>query len=406
MRSLRTFLLALALPLIAWAALPMVSGASLHGQASSLQSRIAAARAALQRKHGRAVVLTSDVTAFTRRIDALQSGITRLEGRLTRLQADLSAKQAELDRLRAELGAARTHLARLRARLTHSQHVLARRLVQLYEAGQPDLVTVVLDSHGFADLLENGAFLHRIGAQDRVVVVAVRAAKAEATITARRLASLEARQRQVTAIVAARRNEVAAVQGQLVHRRDGFARQRDAKAAALASVHGSESHLRGKIDVLQSQAAAIDGRIRAAQTGVSGGASALPAGPIRQGGSLIWPVNGPISSPFCERRPWEACHPGIDIVVPAGTPIRAAAAGSVIIAGPTGGYGNYTCIQHAGALSTCYGHQSSIGVSVGQRVAQGQVIGLSGCTGLCFGAHLHFETRINGSVVNPMGYLG
>ena len=80
-------------------------------------------------------------------------------------------------------------------------------------------------------------------------------------------------------------------------------------------------------------------------------------------------------------------------------------AGVVALAGPAGGYGNYTCINHGGGLSTCYAHQSSIQVSVGQHVSQGQVIGLTGCTGLCFGPHLHFEVRINGGVVNPMNYL-
>jgi murein DD-endopeptidase MepM/ murein hydrolase activator NlpD len=120
---------------------------------------------------------------------------------------------------------------------------------------------------------------------------------------------------------------------------------------------------------------------------------------------MIWPVNGPITSPFCERRAWEACHPGIDIGVPSGTPIHAADAGRVAIAGWVSGYGNYTCIQHTASLSTCYGHQSSIQVSVGQNVSQGQVIGLSGCTGLCFGPHLHFEVRINGAVTNPLNYL-
>ena len=105
-------------------------------------------------------------------------------------------------------------------------------------------------------------------------------------------------------------------------------------------------------------------------------------------------------------RPWEACHPGIDIGVPSGTPIQAAASGTVTIAQYEGGYGNYTCIDHGGGISTCYGHQSRIEVSVGQRVTQGQVIGLSGCTGLCFGDHLHFEVRINGAVTNPLNYLG
>ena len=96
---------------------------------------------------------------------------------------------------------------------------------------------------------------------------------------------------------------------------------------------------------------------------------------------MVWPINGVLTSPFCERRSWESCHPGIDLAAPTGTPIRAADGGRVAIAGPTGGYGNYTCIQHSASLSTCYGHQSSIGVSVGQQVSKGQVIGAVGSTG-------------------------
>jgi murein DD-endopeptidase MepM/ murein hydrolase activator NlpD len=120
---------------------------------------------------------------------------------------------------------------------------------------------------------------------------------------------------------------------------------------------------------------------------------------------MIWPVNGPITSPFCERRSWESCHPGIDIGVPGGTPIRAALGGRVRLAAPTSGYGNYTCIQHSASLSTCYAHQSRFAASAGQQVSKGQVIGYVGCTGLCFGDHLHFEVRINGAVTNPMNYL-
>ena len=75
------------------------------------------------------------------------------------------------------------------------------------------------------------------------------------------------------------------------------------------------------------------------------------------------------------------------------------------LAGSTGGYGNYTCIQHTGSMSTCYAHQSSIGVSGGQSVSQGQVIGSVGSTGNSSGPHLHFEVRINGTPVDPMGYL-
>ena len=114
-------------------------------------------------------------------------------------------------------------------------------------------------------------------------------------------------------------------------------------------------------------------------------------------------MNGPVVSPFGMR--WGRLHAGVDIAVPSGTAIRAAASGTVAMAGWMGGYGQYTCIQHGGGIATCYAHQSSIGVSVGQHVKQGQVIGSSGCTGHCFGPHVHFEVRINGSPVDPMGYL-
>jgi murein DD-endopeptidase MepM/ murein hydrolase activator NlpD len=102
---------------------------------------------------------------------------------------------------------------------------------------------------------------------------------------------------------------------------------------------------------------------------------------------------------------WGRMHEGIDIAAPTGTPIRAADSGSVEIAGYEGGYGNYTCIEHGGGLATCYAHQNSIGVSVGQTVAQAQIIGTVGSTGHSTGPHLHFEVRVNGQAVDPLGYL-
>ena len=77
----------------------------------------------------------------------------------------------------------------------------------------------------------------------------------------------------------------------------------------------------------------------------------------------------------------------------------------IVIAGVGDGYGNYTCIDHGGGLATCYAHQSSFAVSTGASVSQGQVIGYVGYTGHCFGPHLHFEVRIHGNPVDPLGYL-
>jgi murein DD-endopeptidase MepM/ murein hydrolase activator NlpD len=206
----------------------------------------------------------------------------------------------------------------------------------------------------------------------------------------------------VTAQIQARRDQVAAVRVGLQGTRDKLAGYRAQKQRLLASSVSSRHKLEDDVATLRSEQRKIEARLAS----VAGPAL---AGPVRPGsGGLIWPVNGPITSPFCEPRPWEACHPGIDIGVPSGTPIRAAAAGTVVLMQTTatsGGYGNYTCIQHAGPLSTCYAHQQSFAVHMGEHVAQGQVIGYRDCTGRCFGPHLHFETRINGQVVNPMNYL-
>lgn len=133
-------------------------------------------------------------------------------------------------------------------------------------------------------------------------------------------------------------------------------------------------------------------------------ALALYGGPVSGGGgALLMPVGGSISSPFGQR--WGRLHAGIDIAVPAGAPIRAAETGRVVIASPTGGYGNYVCLQHTRALTTCYAHLSRFLTSTGDVLRQGEVLGLVGCTGHCFGDHLHFETWVRGRPVDPMPYL-
>jgi murein DD-endopeptidase MepM/ murein hydrolase activator NlpD len=242
--------------------------------------------------------------------------------------------------------------------------------------------------------------MKRVSDQDSRIIDRVRTARAEAKKTAKHLAVLEKRQTRIADAIQARRDAVSRVRVQLVDRRDAFARVRSAKSTALASTRDSRQHLEGDLALLEKENAKIQARLAAAQNGTG----PVTQGPIKPGsGGLIWPVNGPIVSPFGMR--WGRLHAGVDIAVPTGTQVHAAKSGKVLIAGWVSGYGNYTCVGHGGGLSTCYGHQERILVSVGQSVSQGQVIGISDCTGHCFGPHVHFETRINGVPVNPMGYL-
>src|ERR687892_2544466 len=121
------------------------------------------------------------------------------------------------------------------------------------------------------------------------------------------------------------------------------------------------------------------------------------------GSTLSSPVDGTVTSGFGPR--WGRNHDGVDIAAPTGTAIRAAACGSVTLAGQQSGYGNMVCITHTNEFSTCYAHMSRFAVSQGARVQQGQVIGYVGCTGSCTGPHLHFETRVNGQAQDPRGFM-
>jgi murein DD-endopeptidase MepM/ murein hydrolase activator NlpD len=225
------------------------------------------------------------------------------------------------------------------------------------------------------------------------VIAIVQTAKAEAVGSERRLDRLERRQQSVTEIVQKRRDEVAGVKNQLVS-------VRARRSMLLRNVRSDRQGLEEHVDNLEKASAKIARQLDKAQQG--GGTSNLGGG-----GAWIWPVNGRISGVFGEQRPGHI-HAGIDVAAPGGTPIRAAANGKVVLlqgTGASGGYGNYTCVQHTGSLSSCYAHQSRFGTTSGARVKQGQVIGYVGNTGNSFGAHLHFEARVNGTPVQPLNYL-
>jgi len=132
-----------------------------------------------------------------------------------------------------------------------------------------------------------------------------------------------------------------------------------------------------------------------------------PPGTTAASDQLIWPVRGPITGKFGEDR-GSHYHAGLDISADGGTPIKAAADGTVVLREWTSGYGNYTCVAHV-TITTCYAHQSRFGTTNGAVVKQGDVIGYVGNTGNSRGNHLHFEVRRGtkawGTPLDPTRYL-
>jgi len=385
---MRVLLAGVLLPLALWAVLPVVSAgqSSSQSELSKLQSRIDSARGKIGAKRGRERVLTTQVTRYSRRID-------KLARRQLTIVVDLNAKRSELEALRSDLRTERARIVRLRNRFAKARTLLQRRVVEVYKVGQPDVISVILNSDGFADLLERAEFIKRISDQDRRVIKIVTIAKTEAVSSEKRLDRLERRQQTVTDIVQKRHDEVAGIKNKLVSVRSG-------RSALLGNVRSSRENLEEHVDNLEKASAKISRQLNKAQ---QGGTTADLGG----GGAWVWPVNGPITGVFGEARPGHM-HAGIDIAAASGTPIRAAATGKVVLlqgTGASGGYGNYTCVQHTGSLSSCYAHQSRFGTSLGARVKQGQVIGYVGNTGNSFGAHLHFEARVNGVPTQPLNYL-
>jgi murein DD-endopeptidase MepM/ murein hydrolase activator NlpD len=370
--------------------------------AADLQSELEAKQSQLDKANERKGVLTTTISHFKDKIDRLTGEVADIRNREAAVQTRLAAKQAELNEAVAQLDAAQAHLARVRSHLKRALTALRERLVAMYETGSPDVISVLVGSSSLDDLAARTEYLDRLHGMDEAVVGRVRDLRDQVRGLVTRLRDSKNRIEDARDAIASEKEALTAARATLQSRQAELVATRHDREAALAKVSEHAEELDGDLSEIQGKIAA-----QLAETG----SAPLPAGPVKGGsGMLIWPVDGPVVSGFGSRTingSYEY-HPGIDIAVPEGTPIRAAATGTVSLQqseAESGGYGNYTCIDHGGGLSTCYAHQSSFAVSLGQSVSQGDVIGYTGCTGYCFGPHLHFEVRINGSVTDPMGYL-
>ena len=388
--------------LLAGLVLVVVSAAS--GQDASERKEIVDGRIhALERKieaaREREGVLTAEIEVVSDKIAALQSDVDVASARLDQLETVLALHRRKLDHLNQLYALQTRRLVFLQRQHKEAVARLSKRLVEIYTSERTSSLAVVLESGNFADMLDQLEFLNTIGRQDRKIAGEVETAKLQMQETRNSTRKTRRQVAETTRTVAARTAEQRAVRDRLAWSQRELATARRDKRATLASVQEDKEEAIGHMRDLQAQSAALASRIRSAQ---SAAIVPAPTGAASAAG-FVWPVHGVLTSGFGWR--WGRMHEGIDLAVSNGTPVVASAAGTVIVAGWMGGYGNLVVVDHGGGVSTAYGHNTHVTVGIGQQVAQGQLIAYSGNTGHSTGPHVHFEVRINGAPVDPMGYL-
>lgn len=336
------------------------------------------------------------VDAQTARAKA-DGALADVTARLAAANDRLAAAQATVDRLGVEALALQVKLDATEKKLAAARDDVRRSAVLLYRHGDGSAMIGLLgSSEGSGALVEGKHYLQRVS--DKRQNDARRVTKLKEQLDAQRAAVAQQKQQADDARAAA--TDEKAQLDQLAAQQ---AQARDAAESALQSENSALSAAISQHDDAEAALAAESQRIAAL-------AQSAGDGPAMGDGTFIWPVQGPITSGFGYRTDpitgATAYHSGLDIGASCGTPIKAAGTGVILSAGfNSGGYGNMTLINHGNGLSTLYGHQSSIIVSEGQSVTQGQVIGYVGSTGKSTGCHLHFEVRSGGNPVDPRAYL-
>ena len=395
MRFRRLFPLLVAL--VAVSATPASGDVASRKQA--IDQRLQRVQAKITWAQQRERTLAGQIATVNGEIRSLNSQVGDVASRLAPLERDLELHQEKLDRLTELFKLQTSRFKFYRGEYRALIDRLGNRLVDLYENGEPGSLEVLFDAKSVTDLIDAAQVVESLGAQDLSIAGQVGTARErvraqrEHTKRFRALVAAELR------TIAIRTNQVRALRDRLLASESRLAAARVTKREALRNVKESKAEYLHEVAGLQAASASLAAKIRSAQSSYS----YAPSDSTPSASGFIWPVNGPVTSGFGWR--WGRMHEGIDIGVGDGTPIHAAASGRVAYAGWMSGYGNLVAIDHGRGISTAYGHQSSLAVSVGQVVSQGQTVGYVGCTGHCFGPHLHFEVRINGAPVDPLGYL-
>ncbi len=317
--------------------------------------------------------------------DALQSEINITKEEIKTVEDYIKRLQQQIDVKTAELEVAEEAL-------DEKEALFAKSVRTTYELGDTSYLEVVLKASSFSDMLSRIDMVSSVMDYNKKVVAEYTAAKEDIEEKRDDLQTTQDSQKEY--------------QKNLSYKAEELAAREKEQAALQKSILDFKASSEAEYDRIAGEMQSVSNQI-AEMSRQSASNGSVPMGD----GTLIWPT--PSCTTNSSRYGWRKhpiygtrkFHAGEDIPAGYGAEILAAASGKVVTAGWVSGYGNYTVIDHGGGMMTAYGHQSSIGVSVGETVTQGQVIGYVGSTGNSTGPHLHFEVYINGSTVDPKSFF-
>lgn len=342
---------------------------------------------------------------------SVSTDIENLDAKIQVTSAKISTLESEIVRLNKDIAENQEKLEEAQVNLSENTDALRMRLREMYKRGNVNYLEVILNSKDIEELLRNNEIISSIARADRELIEFIQEQIDTIKETEERLQIDKAK---VSASKAAVENE-----------RQSYQAAVDAKNDYMKVLESNLDLYKAEFEKAQSNWDALDSEIARLQKEITAQKKAeeaaarratrvhsnitVSSGP-RNGQSYTWPLPGhySISSPFGYRMHpilgYSKFHSGVDIPAPSGTPIVAAKSGTVIMSQLMSGYGNVVMVDH-GDTVTVYAHCSALNVGVGESVKAGDVIAFVGSTGLSTGAHLHFEVRVNGSPVNPLGYV-